>query len=104
MARHPFSPRAGRRNRNRTYTILLGVLVICVMIAFYYGPFGKNEAETIDTNTQNDTNANIRAVTENTTSVKNIITVTISRGKIQIRIEVLGTAIHARKTENGAGR
>jgi lipoprotein-anchoring transpeptidase ErfK/SrfK len=49
MARHPFGPRAGRRNRNRTYTILLAVLVICVVIAFYYGPFGKNEAETIKT-------------------------------------------------------
>jgi LysM repeat protein len=49
MARHPFGPRAGRRNRNRTYTILLAVLVICVVIAFYYGPFGKIEAETIKT-------------------------------------------------------
>jgi hypothetical protein len=49
MARHPFGPRAGLRNRNRTYTILLAVLVIGVMIAFYYGPFGKNKAEIIDT-------------------------------------------------------
>ena len=56
MARHPFGPRAGRRNRNRTYTILLAVLVICVAIAFYYGPFGKNEAETIDTTPTGDTN------------------------------------------------
>jgi hypothetical protein len=56
MARHPFGPRAGRRTRNRTYTILLAVLVICVVIAFYYGPFGKNEAETIDTAPQGDTN------------------------------------------------
>ena len=60
MARHPFGPR-GRRNRNRTYTILLAVLVIGVMIAFYYGPFGKNEAETIDTNTQEDTNVDTTA-------------------------------------------
>ena len=56
MARHPFGPRTGRRNRNRIYTILLGVLVICVLIAFYYGPFGKNEADTINTNTPDDTN------------------------------------------------
>jgi LysM repeat protein len=55
MARHPFGPRAGRRTRNRTYTILLAVLVIGVVIAFYYGPFGKNEAEIIDTAPQGDT-------------------------------------------------
>jgi lipoprotein-anchoring transpeptidase ErfK/SrfK len=56
MARHPFGPRAGRRNRNRTYTILLAVLVICVAIAFYYGPFGKNKAETLDTTPTGNTN------------------------------------------------
>jgi len=61
MARHPFSPRAGRKNRNRTYTILLAALVICVAIAFYYGPFGKNKAETIDTTTQGDTNIDTTA-------------------------------------------
>jgi hypothetical protein len=58
MARHPFGPRAGRRNRNRTYTILVAVLVVCVAIAFYYGPFGKNEADTIDTPPPGDTNTN----------------------------------------------
>ena len=56
MARHPFGPRAGRRTRNRTYTILVAVLVIGVVIAFYYGPFGKNEADTIDIAPQGDTN------------------------------------------------
>ena len=56
MARHPFGPRAGRRNRNRTYTILLTVLVICVAVAFYYGPFGKNKADTIDAISSDDTN------------------------------------------------
>jgi hypothetical protein len=56
MARHPFGPRAGRKNRNRTYTILLAVLVICVAVAFYYGPFGKNKAETIDATPTGDTN------------------------------------------------
>ena len=56
MARHPFGPRAGRRNRNRTYTILLAVLVICVAITFYYGPSGKNKADTIDTTPTGDTN------------------------------------------------
>jgi hypothetical protein len=44
MARHPNGARAGQNARNRTYTILLIVLVIGVVIAFYYGPFGKNEA------------------------------------------------------------
>ncbi len=51
MARHPFGTRTGRRNRNRMYTALLALLVVCVVIAFYYGPFGKNEADTIDGNT-----------------------------------------------------
>ncbi|MHC4203487.1 MAG: L,D-transpeptidase family protein [Planctomycetota bacterium] len=56
MARHPFGPRAGRRNRNRTYTILFAVLVICVAVAFYYGPFNKNKADTIETTPTGDTN------------------------------------------------
>jgi len=67
MARHPFGPRAGRRNRNRTYTVLLTLLVICVVIAFYYGPFGKNEADIIDnTSPQPDVNTdtNVADVSE----------------------------------------
>jgi len=64
MARHPFGPRAGRRNRNRTYTILVAVLVIGVVIAFYYGPFGKNEADTIDIATPGDTNIDSTAADE----------------------------------------
>ena len=64
MARHPFGPRAGRKTRNRTYTILLAVLVICVVIAFYYGPFGKNEADTIDMAPQGDTNVDTTAPEE----------------------------------------
>ena len=63
MARHPFGPRAGRRNRNRTYTILLGVLAVCALIAFYYGPFGKNEADIIDT-TQDEKNVDTTAANE----------------------------------------
>jgi len=68
MARHPFGPRAGRKTRNRTYTILLAVLVICVAIAFYYGPFGKNEADTIDPTPQGDTNIDTTAADEPETS------------------------------------
>jgi len=64
MARHPFGPRAGRRTRNRTYTILLAVLVIGVAIAFYYGPFGKNEAETIDMAPPDDTNIDTTTMDE----------------------------------------
>lgn len=64
MARHPFGPRAGRRTRNRTYTILFAVLVIGVVIAFYYGPFGKNEAETIDIAPQGNTNVDTTAPEE----------------------------------------
>ena len=64
MARHPFSPRAGRKTRNWTYTILLAVLVICVVIAFYYGPFGKNEADTIDIAPDGDMDVDTTAVDE----------------------------------------
>ena len=74
MARHPFGPRAGRRTRNRTYTILLAVLVIGVVIAFYYGPFGKNEAETIDTGTQDDTNVDIIAPSESEITKEPVVT------------------------------
>jgi lipoprotein-anchoring transpeptidase ErfK/SrfK len=48
MARHPLGARAGQKARNQTYTIIVVVLIIAVAIAFYYGPFGKNEAEPID--------------------------------------------------------
>ena len=48
MARHPFGPGAGRGARNRTYTLLLAGLLIVMVVAFYYGPFGKNEAGPID--------------------------------------------------------
>jgi LysM repeat protein len=58
MARHPFGPRAGRKNRNLTYTILLVGLAICAIIAFYYGRPGKNKADTIDINRQGDANVN----------------------------------------------
>jgi LysM repeat protein len=37
----------------------LTVLVICVAVAFYYGPFGKNKAETVDSTTTDDTNIEI---------------------------------------------
>ena len=49
MARHPFGPRGGRRDRtrNRLY-IILGLLIIVVVIAVKYGsyPFGSNEDST----------------------------------------------------------
>ena len=48
MARHPHGARAGQKARNQTYTIIAVVLIIGALIAFYYGPFGKNEAEPID--------------------------------------------------------
>ena len=48
MARHPLGPRAGQRARNRTYTLLLAGLLVVMVVAFYYGPFGKNEAEPLD--------------------------------------------------------
>ena len=67
MARHPFGPRAGRKTRNRTYTILLAVLVIGVAIAFYYGPFGKNEADTIDMTPTGDTNTDTMSPDESRT-------------------------------------
>ena len=74
MARHPFGPRAGRRNRNRAYTILLAVLVICVAVAFYYGPFGKNEADTIDTPITGETNNEAIEPAESGTPYEPIVT------------------------------
>jgi lipoprotein-anchoring transpeptidase ErfK/SrfK len=56
MARHPLGTGAGQKARNQTYTILVIVLIIVAVIAFYYGPFGKNEAEPIDVGPVPDTN------------------------------------------------
>ena len=64
MARHPHGARAGQNARNQTYTVLLIVLIIGVVIAFYYGPFGKNEAETPDVGAPPDTNNTEVAVPE----------------------------------------
>ena len=74
MARHPFGPRVGRRTRNRTYTILLAVLVIGVVIAFYYGPFGKNEADPIDTPPQDDMNVYPTAANESEIPKEPVVT------------------------------
>jgi len=56
MARHPLGAREGQKARNQTYTILAVVLIIVAVIAFYYGPFGKNEAEPIEVSPPPDTN------------------------------------------------
>ncbi len=56
MARHPHGARAGQKARNQTYTIIVVVLIIGALIAFYYGPFGKNEAEPIDGSSPPDNN------------------------------------------------
>ena len=63
MARHPFGPRGGRRDRtrNRLY-IILGLLIIAVVIAVKYGsyPFGSNE----DSTPEIRTDANVPDVNE----------------------------------------
>jgi len=41
MARHPYGPQARRRARNRTYTVL-ALLIVVLVIAFMYGPFGAD--------------------------------------------------------------
>lgn len=67
MARHPLGARAGQKARNQTYTILVIVLIIGAVIAFYYGPFGKNEAEPIDAGPPpeaNDVEARVPEVNE----------------------------------------
>ncbi|MFC1635973.1 L,D-transpeptidase family protein [Planctomycetota bacterium] len=64
MARHPNGARAGQKARNRTYTIIVIVLIIGAVIAFYYGPFGKNEAEPIDVGPPPDTNNTEASVPE----------------------------------------
>ncbi|MBN2315899.1 MAG: L,D-transpeptidase family protein [Sedimentisphaerales bacterium] len=75
MARHPNGARAGQKARNRTYTIVVAVLIVGALIAFYYGPFGKNEAEPIDvqqTSLESDTNDAVAVVPE----VNDVITLT----------------------------
>ena len=56
MARHPHGAGAGQKARNRTYAIVAIVFVIVVLIAFSYGPFSENEANTIDAGAPADTN------------------------------------------------
>jgi lipoprotein-anchoring transpeptidase ErfK/SrfK len=56
MARHPFGPQGRRRARNQAY-VVLALLVIAVVIAFIYGPFGKNEAATSEIGPPPDANA-----------------------------------------------
>jgi len=75
MARHPNGARAGQKARNRTYTIVAVVLIVGALIAFYYGPFGKNEAEPIDVSeTSLESDANDVAAVE--PEVNGIITLT----------------------------
>ena len=59
MARHPYGPQARRRARNRTYTVL-ALLVVVLVIAFMYGPFGADaddENKPLDSNDTADFNA-----------------------------------------------
>ncbi len=59
MARHPFGPQARRRARNRTYTVL-ALLIVVLVIAFMYGPFGadaEDENEPIRNDYPADPNA-----------------------------------------------
>lgn len=96
MARHPFGPRAGRRNRNRTYTILLAVLVICVAIAFYYGPFGKNEAETIDKSSMDNTTTETTVPEESTTPSEPVV---IKEPEVPKKPEVQEPTVAVKPTE-----
>jgi hypothetical protein len=96
MARHPFGPRAGRRNRNRTYTILLAVLVICVAIAFYYGPFGKNEAEPIDKSSMDNTTTETTVPEESTTPSEPVV---IKEPEAPKKPEVQEPAVPVKPTE-----
>jgi len=61
MARHPFGPQARRRARNQTYTVL-ALLVVVLVIAFIYGPFGadaEDENEPIASGHPADPNATV---------------------------------------------
>lgn len=65
MARHPNGARAGQKARNRTYTIVVVVLIVGALIAFYYGTLNKNEAETFDaqqTSSESDANEAVAMV------------------------------------------
>ena len=64
MARHPFGPQARRRARNRTYTVL-ALLVVVLVIAFMYGPFGADaddENKTLESSHPADSNATVAEV------------------------------------------
>ena len=53
-----FGPRAGRRNRSRVYSVL-GVLVVFVVFAYIYGPFGNSDSEPLDSPTQMHTETSV---------------------------------------------
>ena len=61
MARHPFGPQARRKARNRTYTVL-ALLVVVLVIAFIYGPFGagaEDENKPLENDYPADSNADV---------------------------------------------
>ena len=73
MARHPYGPQARRRARNRTYAVL-ALIVVVILIAFMYGPFGadaEDENKPLDSGYPADSNtvAEVPDANENETFV-----------------------------------
>jgi len=71
MARHPFGPQARRKARNRTYTVL-ALLVVVLVIAFMYGPFGagaEDEDKPIENGYPADSDADVEVPDMNETIV-----------------------------------
>jgi len=71
MARHPFGPQARRKARNRTYTVL-ALLIVVLVIAFMYGPFGagaEDENKPLENGYSADSNVDVDVPDMNETIV-----------------------------------
>lgn len=65
-----FGPRAGRRNRSRVYSVL-GVLVVFVIFAYIYGPFGNSDSESLESPTPMHSDTNVSLTDEDSTPAAN---------------------------------
>jgi len=82
-----FGPRAGRRNRNRVYSVL-AVLVIFVIFAYIYGPFGNSDSESLESPTPMHADTNVRLSDEGRTpEINNNTTVESSTASVESRNE-----------------
>ena len=65
-----FGPRTGRRNRSRVYSVL-AVLLIFVILAYIYGPFGNSDSESLESPTPMHADTSISLSNEGSTPAIN---------------------------------